>query len=82
MGNVLVVGAVGLHLMVIKENGLKKREQRKMHCSVGGVSTGMVQDLPERNTAEEKGSVEAPGRQRNVEVMWLRKGIARGKEDR
>lgn len=42
----------------------------------------MVQDLPERNTAEEKGSVEAPGRQRNVEVMWLRKGIARGKEDR
>lgn len=71
MGDVLVVGAV------------RKRGQRKMHCSVwGGGSIGTVQDLPERNTAEEKESVEAPGGQRNVEVMWLRKGIARRKEER
>lgn len=47
-----------------------KRVQREMHCSVGG----RVQDLPERNTAEDEGAVEAPEGKRSVEVMWLRRG--------
>lgn len=51
-----------------------KRVQREMHCSVGGVSIGRVQDLPERNTAEDEGAVEAPEGERSVEVMWLRRG--------
>lgn len=43
-----------------------------MHCSVGGASSGRVQDLPERNTAEDEGAVEAPeGERRSVEGMWL-----------
>lgn len=46
-------------------------------CGVGGegiVSTGRVQDLPERNTAEDEGAEEAPEGKRSVEVMWLRRG--------
>lgn len=51
-----------------------KRVQRKMHCSVGGVKIGTVQDLPERNTAEDEGAVEATEGEGSVEVMWLRRG--------
>lgn len=40
----------------------------------GVVSIGRVQDLPERNTAEDEGAVEAPEGERSVEVMWLRRG--------
>lgn len=56
------------------KGGWVERMQREMHCSVGGVSIGRVQDLPERNTAEDEGSVEAPEGERSVEVMWLRRG--------
>lgn len=51
-----------------------KGVQRGMHCSVLGreVSVGMMQDLPERDTAEDEGAVEAPQGERSVEVMWLR----------
>lgn len=44
----------------------------------GKVSIGRVQDLPERNTAEDEGAVEAPEGEGSVEVMWLRRG--RGEE--
>ena len=40
---------------------------------------GGCRDLPEWNTAEDVGAVEAPEGERSVEVMWLRKGRASGK---
>lgn len=41
---------------------------------------GGLQDLPERNTAEDEGTVEAPEGERSVEIMWLRKGRGGGEE--
>lgn len=42
-----------------------------------------MQDLPGRDTAEDEGTVEAPGGGRTEEVVWLKKGHRqREKEDR
>lgn len=38
------------------------------------MSIGGLRDLPERNTVEDEGDVEAPEGERSVVVMWLRKG--------
>lgn len=53
MRNVLEGGVSSYPLMAIKEIGSK--ECRGRCISVGGVSIGRVQDLPERNTAEDRG---------------------------
>lgn len=53
MRNVLEGGVSSYPLMAIKEIGLK--ECRGRCISVGGVSIVRVQDLPERNTAEDRG---------------------------
>lgn len=41
-------------------------------CRRGCNVKGKVQDLPERNSAEDEGAEEAPEGGRSVEVMWLR----------
>lgn len=39
-----------------------------------------MQDLPERNSAEDEGAEEAPEGGRSVEVMWLRQRTGEGRE--
>lgn len=60
----------------------RPRRKLRLKCAGGGdalqcrkiVSIGRVQDLPERNTAEDEGAEEAPEGEKSVEVMWLRSG--------
>lgn len=66
-------GQQGCPLMAIQEIVLKECRGRCI-AVWGVVSVGRVQDLPERNTAEDEGAVEAPEGKRSVEVMWLRRG--------
>lgn len=41
-------------------------------CRGECIAKEKVQDLPERNSAENEGAEEAPEGRRSVEVMWLR----------
>lgn len=56
-----------------------------MHCSVwrGEVSVGMMQDLPERDTAEDEGAVEGTTRREECRSNVAERGRGGGrKEDR